>query len=116
HHLSALLLLVAVAGARTMIGLLKNFYDRPRPGLFGDEIDALGMTFAYPESASFPSGHAITAVVVFGTLAYLVARLEPTLRLRRITLASALLLIFLIGFSRVYFAVHYPSDVVAGIL
>jgi undecaprenyl-diphosphatase len=114
HHLSALLLLVTLVGARAMIGLLKEFYDRPRPGLFGDEVRALGMTFDYPESASFPSGHAITAVAVFGTLAYLVARLEPTRAQRRATLIAALALIVVIGFARVYFAVHYPSDVVAG--
>lgn len=116
HHLSALLMLVTLIGARSLIGLLKNFYDRPRPALFGDEVRALGMTFDYPASASFPSGHAITAVAVFGTLAYLVARLEPTRRQRRATLAGALLLIVLIGFSRIYFGVHYPSDVVAGFL
>lgn len=116
HHLSALLLLVTLLGGRALIGLLKTFYDRPRPGLYGSEIQALGMRFDYPESASFPSGHAITAVVVFGTLAYLVARLETTRRLRRITLAAALLLIGVIGFSRIYFAVHYPSDIVAGFL
>jgi undecaprenyl-diphosphatase len=116
HHLSALLLVATLVGARAMIGLLKTFYERPRPGLFGDEVRALGLTFPYPESASFPSGHAITAVAVFGTLAYLVARLEPTRRVRRLTLAGALSLIVLIGFSRVYFAVHYPSDVVAGFL
>jgi undecaprenyl-diphosphatase len=114
HHLSALLLLATLVGARGLIGILKAFYDRPRPGLFGDEVRALGMTFDYPESASFPSGHAITAIAVFGTLAYLVARLEPTRAQRRLTLAAALLLIVLIGFSRVYFGVHYPSDVVAG--
>lgn len=116
HHLSALLLVVTLVGARALIGLLKGFYDRPRPGLFGDEVRALGLTFPYPESASFPSGHAITAVAVFGTLAYLVARLEPTRQLRRLTLASTLLVILVIGFSRVYFAVHYPSDIVAGFL
>lgn len=116
HHLSALLLLTTLVGARAMIGLLKTFYDRPRPALFGDQIHALGMTFEYPESASFPSGHAITAVAVFGTLAYLVARLETSRRLRRLTLGAALALILVIGFSRIYFAVHYPSDVVAGVL
>lgn len=116
HHLSALLLLVTLVGARALIGLLKTFYDRPRPGLFGDQIEALGMTFDYPESASFPSGHAITAVAVFGTLAYLVARVEAAPRLRRLTLGAALVLIGVIGFSRVYFAVHFPSDVIAGML
>jgi undecaprenyl-diphosphatase len=116
HHLSALLLIVTLVGGRGVIGLLKTFYDRPRPALFGTEIHALGMRFDYPESASFPSGHALTAVMVFGTLAYLVARLEPTRHMRQATLLGALLLIALIGFSRVYFGVHYPSDVVAGFL
>lgn len=116
HHLSALLLVVALLGGRMMIGTLKELYARPRPNLFGDEIRALGMRFDYPESASFPSGHAITSVIVFGTLAYLTARVERTRHLRRITLFGALLLILLIGFSRLYFAVHYPSDVVAGVL
>ena len=114
HHLSALLLLLTLVGGRALIEVLKTFYDRPRPGLFGSEIHALGRTFPYPESASFPSGHAITAVVVFGTLAFLTARLERTRHLRRITLVGALALIGLIGFSRLYFAVHYPSDVLAG--
>jgi undecaprenyl-diphosphatase len=116
HHLSALLLVVTLVGGRAVIELLKTFYDRPRPALFGREIQALGMRFDYPESASFPSGHALTAVMVFGTLAYLVARLEPTRHLRQATLLGALVLIAMIGFSRVYFGVHYPSDVVAGFL
>lgn len=116
HHLSAVLLLASLLGGRIMIGLLKEAYARPRPRLFGERVRALGMTFDYPESASFPSGHAITSVVVFGTLAYLVARLERTRRLRRVTLLAAVSLVVLIGFSRVYFGVHYLSDVIAGVL
>lgn len=116
HHLSVLLLLVALLGGRLLIGLLKEFYQRPRPRLFGDEVRALGMTFDYPHGASFPSGHAITSVVVFGTLAYLAARVERARRLRRATLIGAILLVLLIGFSRVYFGVHYLSDVIAGVL
>lgn len=116
HRLSALLLLATLVGARLLIGVLKQVYERPRPALFGDQVRALGMTFDYPGSASFPSGHAVIAVAVFGTLAYLVARLRPKRRQRVAVLGGALLLILLIGFSRLYFAVHYPSDVVAGFL
>lgn len=116
HHYSVALLWVALLGGRTLNGVLKGVYERPRPQLFGDEIHALGYTFRYPESASFPSGHAVTAVVVFGTLAYLVARLEPTPRMRRLTLAGAAAVVLVIGFARLYLGVHYPSDVLAGYL
>lgn len=114
HHYSVLLLWVSLLGGRTLNQVLKAAYDRPRPQLFGPEIQALGFRFDYPSSTSFPSGHATTAVVIFGTLAYLVARLEPTRRQRRITLVGTGLVILVIGFSRVYLGVHYPSDVVAG--
>jgi undecaprenyl-diphosphatase len=116
HRYSLVLLWVALLGGRLLNRVLKTFYGRPRPRMFGDEIHALGHTFEYPESASFPSGHATTAVVVFGTLAFLVARLEPTPRMRRLTLTGAALLVAVIGFARLYLAVHYPSDVLAGYL
>lgn len=116
HRISALLLLVALVGTRALIGGLKGVYDRPRPGLVGERLQALGMTFEFPQSASFPSGHAITAVAAFGTLAYLTARVTPSPERRRAVLLAAAGLILLIGFSRLYFAVHYPSDVVAGLL
>lgn len=116
HQISALLLLVTLVGTRVLIGGLKGLYDRPRPGLVGERIHALGMTFEFPQSASFPSGHAITAVAAFGTLAYLTARVDPSPERRRAILLGAVGLIFVIGFSRLYFAVHYPSDVIAGLL
>jgi membrane-associated phospholipid phosphatase len=116
HRYSLLLLWVALLGGRLLNRVLKAAYARPRPRMFGDEIHALGYTFEYPESASFPSGHATTAVVVFGTLAFLVARLEPTPRMRRLTFLAAALLVAVIGFARLYLGVHYPSDVIAGYL
>lgn len=116
HHYSAALLWVALIGGRILNRLLKAFYDRPRPEFWAGDIELLGYQFSFPGSASFPSGHAITSVIVFGTLAYLIIRLEPTIRMRRWTIAGAAALILLIGLSRIYLRVHYPSDVVAGYL
>jgi undecaprenyl-diphosphatase len=114
HLYSLALLWVSLVGGRALQGVLKAAFQRPRPHLFGDELHLLGRTFHYPTSESFPSGHALTAMVVYGTLAYLVARLEPSVRLRRWTLLGALVLVVEIGLSRLYLGVHYPSDVAAG--
>jgi undecaprenyl-diphosphatase len=54
------------------------------------------------------------AFIVYGTVAYLVARLEPTKRLRFATWFVAIAIIVAIGVSRMYLGVHYPSDVIAG--
>lgn len=116
HLYSLALLWLALLGARVLNQTLKETFARPRPGVAGSELEILGRTFDYPASYSFPSGHAVTATVVFGTLAYLIIRLEPTVRMRRLTLAGAVLLILLIGVSRIYLGVHYPSDVLAGYL
>lgn len=116
HLYSLAILWLSLLGAHVLNGVLKAMYQRPRPQLSGGELEILGRRFDYPTSYSFPSGHAITAVVVFGTLAYLVVRLEPTVRTRRLTLVAAALVIVVIGASRVYLGVHYPSDVLAGYL
>jgi undecaprenyl-diphosphatase len=67
-------------------------------------------------SPSFPSGHAMSAMVVYGSVAYLVGRLEPGPHLRLTTWAVATVVILGIGTSRMYLGVHYPSDVVGGFL
>lgn len=116
HRYSAYLLWVSLAGGVVLNRLLKALFDRPRPDLFDGDLELLRWTFSFPRSPSFPSGHALMAMVIFGTLAYLVARLEPTPRLRRLTFAAAALVILLVGLSRIYLGVHYPSDVLAGYL
>jgi undecaprenyl-diphosphatase len=105
HRYSVLLLWVAMLGGAVLNVALKLGFDRARPELW--ERAPAG-------EPSFPSGHAMSAVVVYGTLAYLIARLEPTRAMRRATLAFALVLVLLIGLSRLYLGVHYPSDVLAG--
>lgn len=116
HHLSVLLLWISLLGGRLLSAELKAIFDRPRPVPREWDLQAFGHPVPFPESPSFPSGHAVTSVIVFGTLAYLVVRLEPTVRMRRWTIAIALFLILLIGLSRVYLGVHYPTDVLAGYL
>lgn len=103
---SAYLLMVSAAGASLLNALLKQFFDRPRP----DVVEAI----ADVHTASFPSGHAMSSFVAYSAIGYLVGRLAPESRLRRITWVCAGALILAIGTSRMYLGVHYPSDVVAG--
>jgi undecaprenyl-diphosphatase len=108
HRWSVYLLLIATFGGQILNRVLKNFFDRPRPSIV-DHIDAV-------HSMSFPSGHAMTSLVTYGSIAYLVARLEPTPGLRRTTWGLAAVLVLGIGMSRMYLGVHYPSDIVAGFI
>jgi undecaprenyl-diphosphatase len=85
---------------------LKDFYDRPRP-----ELAPHG---SYVYSASFPSGHSTLSAAVYLTLAMLISSLEPDRGTKRLVFTLAALLVLGIGFSRVYLAVHWPSDVLAG--
>ena len=108
HKYSALLLLIATAGGIILNNLLKMGFGRPRPQLveWGTHV----------ASWSFPSGHAMSATVVYGTVAYLAARLQVRQLHRAATLMCAGVIILLIAFSRLYLGVHYPSDVIAGVL
>jgi undecaprenyl-diphosphatase len=108
HRYSAILLLVATAGGIVLNGLLKIGYERARPQIFAWGTSAV--------SWSFPSGHAMSATIVYGTVAYLAARLQKHRSQRIATLASAAVFILLIAISRLYLGVHYPSDVIAGII
>lgn len=108
HRYSVYLLLIAVIGQHFLNHLLKSFYGRPRP-IVVPMLDRVS-------SASFPSGHAMSAIVAYASVAYLVARLEPRPLLRRTTAGIAALLIVAIGVSRIYLGVHYPSDVLGGYL
>jgi undecaprenyl-diphosphatase len=101
------LFVVAATGAGAAAGsLLKLVYDRPRPALVPHLVEVA--------SASFPSGHATDAAIVYLTLGALLARTVAQPALRIYILGAAALLVFLVGVSRVYLGVHWPSDVVAG--
>jgi len=100
------LLLVATFGGALLNGLLKDVFERERPHL--------AMRLTEVNSTSFPSGHAMDSAVIYLTLAALLARLVEPLALKLYFLGLAVLLTFVVGLSRVYLGVHYPSDVLAG--
>ena len=102
----AIFTLVASGGGLVLSSLLKYTIDRPRPDLVphGNLI----------YTSSFPSGHSMMSAVVYLTLAALVTRLIERKRLKGYALGVAMILTLLVGVSRVYLGVHWPSDVLAG--
>lgn len=99
------LMLVATFGGLVLSSVLKHFVDRPRPDV---------SHFSYVYTSSFPSGHSMLSAVVYLTLGSMLTRLVPSRREKFYFLAVAMLLTFLVGISRVYMGVHYPTDVLAG--
>lgn len=103
---AALFVLVAVAGGQLLSSLLKLGIDRPRPELVPHLADVYTL--------SFPSGHAMLSAVTYLTLGALAARVAPNRAAGIYLLVLAMLATFLVGASRVYLGVHWPSDVLAG--
>jgi undecaprenyl-diphosphatase len=108
HKHSARLLLASVAGSIVLNNMLKLWFARPRPEVFE--------RLTHTASSSFPSGHAMSATVCYGTVAYLVIRLQKRHWSRVLTGIAATILIIAICTTRMYLGVHYPSDVIAGML
>ncbi len=106
HYPAALLVLSATLGGLLLSFLLKGVYARPRPDLVPH--------LTYVTSSSFPSGHAMLSAVVYLTLGAMLARLVEGWWAKLYFVAVALILTLLVGVSRVYLGVHYPSDVLAG--
>lgn len=108
---AAWMLEVNLIGAWLLNELLKVMFRRPRP-----EVLRLAAASGY----SFPSGHSMVSFALYGFLAFLLWRLSrrdnPGVSRRSLVIASfvAGILVFLVGWSRVYLGVHYPSDVLAG--
>ena len=103
---AAVVFAVAALGAEALDQIMKLLFNRPRPEPF--------FGLASPITHSFPSGHAMVSCCFFGVLAVILAARQRS-RLKRIAIfAAAALLVALMGFSRVYLGLHYPTDVLAG--
>ncbi len=98
--------LVSVIVGTAAMNLLKHGYDRPRPELVKHEM----LTY----NSSFPSGHSMMAAMVYLTIGILLARTQPLKRVRVFIVAVSVLITVLVGVSRVYLGVHWPTDVLAG--
>ncbi|MGK6356380.1 phosphatase PAP2 family protein [Sphingomonas sp. DT-207] len=103
---SALFVLAATTLGALAVTLVKALIARSRPDLIERLMEEA--------SHSFPSGHAANSAIVYLTLATLIFPVVRGWRMRGFVLAVAMLLVGLIGVSRVYLGVHWPSDVLAG--
>jgi undecaprenyl-diphosphatase len=103
---AALLVTVAVVGGLLLSTGLKLGFERPRP-----DIVSHG---ARVYTASFPSGHAMLSAVTYLTLGALLARVQERRRIQAFMMGLAVFMTLIVGASRVYLGVHWPSDVLAG--
>ncbi len=98
--------IIGWAGGELLNQLLKQIFARPRP-VFADPLQTAA-------NYSFPSGHAMFSAIVYGLLAYFVLLQINRQSARIAVVAGTIVLVMLIGISRIYLGVHYFSDVVAG--
>ncbi len=92
-------------GSFAVMSSLKIFFQRPRP---------LGPVYEAARGFSFPSGHSMSSMTFFGLLIFIVWDRVKNKTLKWVLTIFLALLIFTIGFSRIYLRVHYASDVLAG--
>lgn len=86
--------------------ILKYAFARERPDMI--------LHLTYVTSKSFPSGHSMMSAAIYLSLASIIARTQNNFTIRLYLIISASILTFLIGLSRIYLGVHYPSDVFGG--
>jgi undecaprenyl-diphosphatase len=103
---AACLMLGAVLSGVTLNDFLKFAFARPRPDFVTPAVRVY--------TSSFPSGHAALSAITYLTLAAILARTNPSVRVRLYFLSVAVIVTGLVGVSRVYLGVHYPTDVLAG--
>ena len=102
----ALILVLASGGAILWSEGLKALFNRSRPD---DVFHAVEVV-----NSSFPSGHAMLSAGVYLTLGALASRFSPRLRIRVFALAAAIGVTLVVGLTRIFLGVHWPTDVVGG--
>jgi undecaprenyl-diphosphatase len=103
---AAVLIFVATVGGAFVSSLLKDSFERQRPDVVPRLMEV--------HTSSFPSGHSLMSAVVYLTLGAMLDRFVEGRRLKLYCLSVALLLTMLVGCSRVFLGVHYPTDVLGG--
>jgi undecaprenyl-diphosphatase len=103
---NAAFVFLASAGGWLLNDLLKELFARPRPQVVPHLREVM--------SLSFPSGHALTSAAVFLTLGALLMRVADSRLVKFYCMFVAALATLLVGATRVYLGVHYPTDVLAG--
>ena len=107
----------AFAGAVALEVLYKTLLFHPGPPRSLSHRDGPSLTeVAGNLGNSFPSGHVVRAVVVYGLLAFVIRRLAPSPAVRFLAIPVAIALIVLMAFDRLYLDVHWESDVIGGLL
>jgi undecaprenyl-diphosphatase len=103
---TALAILITAASGELLNDLLKRAFLRPRPDVVPHLRDVV--------STSFPSGHAMESAIIYLTLGTMLMRIAERRLTKAYCLILAILLTLLVGISRVYLGVHYPTDVIGG--
>lgn len=103
---AAVVFVASLVSGSVLSSLLKLLFQRARPDL----VDHLDRTF----TASFPSAHAMFGTVAWLMVAAMAARFVPDFRLRILVISMSVGVALIIGLTRVYLGVHWPSDIVAG--
>ncbi len=107
HRSEIILLMVVLIGSHHLFRMLKLYFQRVRPDLH--RLIEIG-------GYSFPSGHATNAISLYGILTFIIWRHIHSKRGKSILLLTSTVMILMIGISRIYLGVHYPSDILAGYL
>jgi undecaprenyl-diphosphatase len=106
RYRTALVILITAVSSDLVSHAMKSIFMRPRPTIVPHLRDVV--------STSFPSGHAMESAIIYLTLGAMLMRVAESRLTKVYCLAMALLLTFLVGVSRVYLGVHYPTDVIGG--